>query len=259
MCLSVPRTVLSRVLRAIFGLSLSMTCFAVIVDAAPVILDLSRTHSVEDLRRSGLIITEINGGLHGQAYLFENQEVEILLPAGRRIRQKMVLGIIDTKDGKLTRLKVNGEVMPHDQAVQVMRLFHESFDLPVAPFDAWEARNRGKIRNAEPFSCSANRKSYPIVSLGVDVSMNGLYPWVIGLLISWDGKELWDRNEERAWRELPPPSVAVISLNPPSGLEYDRADAYVRTNFLILCLLVGVGLSLLLVPWLLWRKYRGKS
>jgi len=224
-----PYGVPRLVMRAISGIAILTTCFAIMANAAPVVLDLSRSHSVEDLKRSGLRVKEIAGGLHGQAYSFQNQEVEILLPAGRSFRQKVALGTIDTRDSQLTRLSMYGGVMPHDEAIQVMRMFLESFDLSVTPFDEWEAQNRGKIRNAEPYSASANLRFYPRVSLGLGPSMNGLYPWVIELLISWDWDKQRDWNEERAWRELPPPTVASISLNPPSGQRYERGDAYKET------------------------------
>jgi hypothetical protein len=213
-------------MRTIFRLAMSMTCFAVMASAAPLLLDLSRSHSIETLKRSGIRVNEIAGGLRGQAYLFENLEIEILLPGGRSFKQAVVLGTIDTKDGEITRLYMSGGVMPHDEAIEVMRLFHERFYLPMDSFDAWETRNRGKIRNAEPYSVSTNERFYPRVSLGMDVSMNGLYPWVIGLLISWDWEKQRDWNEERAWREMPPSKDSAISLDPPSGQKHQRREAY---------------------------------
>jgi len=194
--------------------------------AAPVILDLSRSHSVEDLKRSGLRINEIAGGLHGQAYSFQNQEVEIRLPAGRSITQNMVLGTIDTKDGKLSQLSMYGDVMPLEQAIQIAHLFHQSYGLPTAELTAWKNANQNGIRSVNGYSVSPVLKYYPIVSLAIDGSINQLYPWVIRVEIDWGWKEQRDWNEERVWRELPPPVTAAISLNPPSGKKYERRDAF---------------------------------
>ena len=201
-------------------------CLSISAVAAPVVLDLSHSHTVADLKRSGLQVKEIAGGLHGQAYSFQNQEVTILLPGGRSITQNMVLGTIDTKEDSLTELYMYGDVMPHDQAVQVERMFHESFGLPLDRLNLWDARNRDKTRNGEPYSISANLNFYPRVGVGIKSGMNDLYPWIISSSLSWHWDEHRNWNEERSWRELPPPTIAAISLNPPSGVKYDLGDAY---------------------------------
>lgn len=194
--------------------------------AAPVVLDLSRSHMVDDLKKSGLVMKEISGGTGEQDFAFENQEVEIRLPGGRSIQQMVILGIIDSKDDLLTRFSITGDVMPHDQAIQVAKIFHQSFGLETSELDAWYKNNIGKVRNAEPYSISANLKFYPRIGITIRQSMNDLYPWVIGLSISWEWDKQRDWNEERVWSELPPSAIAVISLNPPSGQKYERRDAY---------------------------------
>ena len=201
-------------------------CIGIKATAAPVLLDLSSSHTIEDLNHSGLQITKIGGGLHGQAYSFQNQEVEIRLPAGRSIAQNIVLGTIDTKDSKLTDLMMYGEIMPHDQALQVAQKFLESFGLDLNHLNQWEAKNRGKIRDGEPYSISANLKYYPRIGIGFKPSMNGLYPWVVSLSLSWEWDKQRDWNEERVWREMPAPATGAVSLNPPSGVKYERRDAY---------------------------------
>jgi hypothetical protein len=195
--------------------------------ASPTVLDFSRSHTMEDLRQSGLEISEMYSGVF-ESYSFKNQEVEIRLPAGRSIHHNIELGIIDTKNKQLVRISMTGDVMPHDQAYKVAMLFHKSFGLSQNSLTQWEIVNRGKIRNGEGYSISANLNYYPRISFGIDPSINGLYPWVVNLLISWDWDKQREWNEERAWRELPPPSsqLATISLNPPSGSKYERKEAY---------------------------------
>lgn len=213
-------------MRATFGIAISMTCFAIMANAAPVVLDLSRSHSVEDLKRSGLRVKEIAGGLHGQAYSFENQDIELLLPRGRSVKQTVVLGTIDTKEGYLTDLFMYGNVMPQDQAVKVAHEFIKTFGLSLGPLNKWETQNRDKARNGEPFSVSANLNFYPRIGIGIKPSMNGLYPWVVNLSLSWSWDKQRDWNEDRVWRELPPPAATAISLDPPSGQTYERREAY---------------------------------
>jgi hypothetical protein len=208
---------------------LLIACAGLAANAAPVVVDLSRSHTVDDLKRSGLRITKIAGGLHGQAYSFQNQEVVIRLPAGRSITQNVVLGTIDTKEDELTDLFMYGEVMPHDQALQVATLFHQSFGLPLHQLGNWGAQNKQKIRDGEPYSISANMNFYPRTGIAIKPSMNGLYPWVISFSLSWEWDKQRDWNEERASRELPPPTTASLSLNPPSGQKYERRDAYKET------------------------------
>lgn len=107
-----------------------------------------------------------------------------------------------------------------------METFHRTFDLPLDRFEDWEKENRDKVRNADPYSVSANLKYYPRVTLGVNKSMNGLYPWVIQLSISWDWDKHQDWDEARVWNELSALGNSMISLNPPSGESYERKTAY---------------------------------
>jgi hypothetical protein len=194
--------------------------------ASPVTVDFSRSHTIDDLEQSGLELKRIAGGLKGQAYAFQNQDIRILLPGGRSISQLVVLGTADTENDQLTRISMTGEVMPHDQAFEVARTFHQAFGLKTGELEDWHKRNIGKVRDAEPYSVSANLNFYPRIGISIRQSMNALYPWVIGVSISWDWDKQRDWDEERVWRELPPLSVAAISLNPPSGEAYDRRDAY---------------------------------
>jgi hypothetical protein len=196
--------------------------------ASPAVLDFSRSHTVEDLIKSGLQIKEIAGGADEQDFSFQNQEVEILLPAGRSIHQNVKLGIIDSKDGQMIQMSTTGDIMPHEQAVKVANLFQKSFGISLDSLNQWDAINRNKGWSGDTYGVSPILKYYPIVGLAINSSNNKLYPWVIRFEMQWYWKEQRDWNEERAWRELPPPppQLATISLNAPSGLKYERKDAY---------------------------------
>ena len=222
--------------------------------ASPAVLDLSRSHSVDDLKRSGLDWKEIAGGTGERDFVFENQEVTILLPVGRSICQRVELGIVDTKDGLLTRLSMTGGVMPQNQAFQVAMGFVGGFDLPTSGLLEWDERNRGKQFGADGFSASPGLAYFPTVGISLDSSMNRLYPWVIRFEVEWGWREQRDWNEERAWRELPTPATGQISLNPPSGQTYDRKDAFKET----LGLWLAGAVFLLVVACGILLKLRGK-
>jgi hypothetical protein len=194
--------------------------------ASPVVIDLSRSHSFEDLKRSGLALKEIAGGKGERDFVFENQKVKILLPGGRSIQQQVELGIVDTKDGLLTRLSMTGGVMPQEQAYQVAKSFLQNFNLPKANLEEWNTQNQGRQFGRNSFGASSGWGFYPRVGLAISSSVNKLYPWVVRCEMEWGRREQRDWNEERVWRELPPPKAAAISLDPPSGQTYDRREAY---------------------------------
>lgn len=193
---------------------------------ASFVLDLSHSHTIEDLRKSGLPIREIAGGGDVRSYLFSSQEVEVMLPGGKRISQSVELGVVDTRDGKVLRLFTKGAAMPHEQAVEVARGFHAGFGLPVSALEKWDVQIRAGTRGMEGYSVSPLQGYYPLVSVAFNSSLNGLYPWVICFEADWGWREQVGWDEARAWRELSFSPSAGISLNPPSGLKYDRRDAY---------------------------------
>jgi hypothetical protein len=213
---------------ALFQLFMAL-CVSQLTWASLVVVDFSRSHSVDDLKRSGLALKEIAGGAGERDLVFEKQDVKILLPGGRSIQQRVELGIVDTKDGLLARLSMTGGVMPQEQAFQVAKSFVRSFELPAKKLLEWNERNQNKQFSSDQFSASPSLAFYPIVGLSVDSSMNKLYPWVVRFEIEWGWREQRDWNEERVWRELPQPAVAEISLNPPSGQTYERKDAFKET------------------------------
>ncbi len=233
----------------LFGFLIGLV-FCVSALASPVVIDLSRSHTVDDLKKSGLVMREIGGGTDEHDFTFKNQEVEIRLPGGRSIRQKVKLGIIDTKDGFLNELSMSGDVMPHEQAVLVARSFNLSFGLPDDDLNQWNLHNLGQISDGNPYSISANLRFYPRVGMGIKPSMNALYPWVIRLVISWDWDKQRDWNEDRAWREFPASTNAAISFNPPSGQKYERRDAYKESLAAQAKLEQKLALKNWLKPWL---------
>ncbi len=195
------------------------------LEAETAVLDLSRSHSLEDVRRSGLMFNRYTDYGDRVAYVFEGEkDVVVLLPGGRIISQHIEAAFIKEKDGILTHLDLRGGVMPHDQVRQVVSAFCDSFNLPHEKLESWYQRNLGRQHSVEDLSVSPNLSYYPRVTLGIGPSFNKLYPYRVALLVTWN----WDKHrgwdEERAWREFLAPVIPKVSLNAPSGLKYDRAD-----------------------------------
>ncbi len=198
------------------------------LDAAPAVLDFSRSHTIEDVQRSGLKIKLLTGYKGARlAYVFEEErDVIVLLPGGRKISQKITIAHIDAVDGILTRLSLHGGVMPQDQAYQVAGMFCDSFNLSHDKLEVWYQLNFGKKYDNKPLNIYADDKYYPAVDLELFPSFSTSYPWSIRFHIQWNWTEHRGKDEEQTWRDFPTPTIPEISLNPPSGLKYDRADDF---------------------------------
>lgn len=245
---------------------LALLFAAIGLEAAPAVLDFSRSHTMEDVRRSGLNFKRLSDLGHSVAYVYEeDRDIVVLLPGGRKISQRITIAHLNENEGILTRLELRGGVMPQDQAYQVAGTFCDSFNLSHDKLEGWYQRNLGRQYSVEDLGLSPNAGYYPRVTLGIGPSFNKLYPYRLVLLVTWN----WDRyrgwDEERAWREFFAHGIAEISLNPPSGLKYDRADAH--KPFVAaskphvsntLWTLAGVVLCLLALLWFIIRRFRSK-
>lgn len=206
---------------------LAVLVTAIGLEAAPAVLDFSRSHSMEDVRRSGLRFKRLSDFGHSVAYVYEeDRDIVVLLPGGRKISQRISIAHLKEKDGVLTLLSLHSGVMPQDQAYQVAGTFCDSFNLSHDKLEAWYQLNFGKKYDNEPLNISADDKYYPAVDLELFPSFSTTYPWSIRFHIQWNWTEHRGKDEEQTWRDFPAPAMPEISLNPPSGLKYDRADDF---------------------------------
>ena len=206
---------------------LAVLVTAIGLEAAPAVLDFSRSHTMEDVRRSGLNFKRLSDLGHSVAYVYEeDRDVVVLLPGGRKISQRITIAHLFEKDGVLTHLALHSGVMPQDQAYQVAGTFCDSFNLSRDVLEDWYQLNFGKKYDNEPLNISADDKYYPAVDLELFPSFSTTYPWSIRFHIEWNWSKQRGRTEEQTWREFPTPAIPEISLNPPSGLRYDRADDF---------------------------------
>lgn len=206
---------------------LAVLVTAIGLEAAPAVLDFSRSHTMEDVRRSGLRFKRLSDFGHSVAYVYEeDRDVVVLLPGGRKISQRITIAQINEKDGILTRLDLCGGVMPQDQAYRVAGVFSDSFNLPREKLEIWYQQNLGKQYSVERLGLSPNGSYYPRVTLGIKAGYSKSYPWCITLLVSWNWEKHQGWDEVRASREFSSPAIPEISLNPPSGLKYEIADDF---------------------------------
>ena len=206
---------------------LAVLVTAIGLEAAPAVLDFSRSHSMEDVRRSGLRFKRLSDFGHSVAYVYEeDRDIVVLLPGGRKISQRISIAHLKEKDGVLTLLSLHSGDKPQDQAYQVAGTFCDSFNLSHDKLEAWYQLNFGKKYDNEPLNISADDKYYPAVDLELFPSFSTTYPWSIRFHIEWNWSKQRGRTEEQTWREFPTPAIPEISLNPPSGLRYDRADDF---------------------------------
>ncbi len=206
---------------------LSVLVTAIGLEAAPAVLDFSRSHTMEDVRRSGLNFKRLSDLGHSVAYVYEeDRDVVVLLPGGRKISQRITIAHLFEKDGVLTHLALHSGVMPQDQAYQVAGTFCDSFNLSRDELEDWYRLNLGKKYDTEDLYLGSGKKYYPSVTLKAGPGFSTNYPWIICLLLRWNWTEHRGKDEEQTWREFPTPTIPEISLNPPSGLRYDRADDF---------------------------------
>ena len=206
---------------------LAVLVTAIGLEAAPAVLDFSRSHSMEDVRRSGLRFKRLSDFGHSVAYVYEeDRDIVVLLPGGRKISQRISIAHLKEKDGVLTLLSLHSGVMPQDQAYQVAGTFCDSFNLSHDKLEAWYQLNFGKKYDNKPLNIYADDKYYPAVDLELFPSFSTTYPWSIRFHIEWNWSKQRGRTEEQTWREFPTPTIPEISLNPPSGLKYDLADDF---------------------------------
>jgi hypothetical protein len=214
------------VIRYLIG-SLLLLLSASGLDAAPAVLDFSRSHTIEDVRRSGLNFKRLSDLGHSVAYVYEeDRDIVVLLPGGRKISQRITIAHLKEKDGILTHLALHSGVMPQDQAYQVAGTFCDSFNLSHDELEAWYQLNFGKKYDNKDIYLGSDNSYYPGVTLKAAPSFSTTYPWSIRLLIKWNWNGHRGKDEEYTWLEFPTPAIPEISLNPPSGLKYDLADDF---------------------------------
>jgi hypothetical protein len=196
-------------------------------------MDFRDSHTLENIRgleKMKLFQTSTNVE---KSYYSENFEVSILLPADQKIQTKTQSLKVQAKaDGTLIYVQMLGPIMPLDEAYEAGKRLYSAFSVPHDRLEKWKSIADSEGSSAQTVLGGNYDGMYPPVYINVMHSMNKLYPWTISLSFGWN--QIKDDQRDEAWgREnnpKPPPGLEIVSLEPPSGKTYDRADAWVEAN-----------------------------
>jgi hypothetical protein len=196
-------------------------------------MDFSRSHTLNDivgLELMRLFQTSKNGD---KSYFSTNPEILISLPSGQKIVTKtQSLEVRAKADGTLIYVRILGPIMPLDEVYETSKILYSVFGVPHDRLEKWKSIADSEGSSAQTVLGGNYDGMYPPVYINVMHSMNKLYPWTISLSFGWN--QIKDDQRDEAWgREnnpKPPPGLEIVSLEPPSGKTYDRADAWVEAN-----------------------------
>ena len=171
-------------------------------------------------------------GKSGKIFYAQNATIEVILPGGQKVETSSQALMIDvTPDGTVTVFEISGPIMPLDDAYEAGKKLYSAFGIPTHRLEKWRSEAVAAGHDAESVS-NAQASYYPHVFVKIVDSMNRMYPWTISMSLGWI-----DENPEKhseAWghenNPKPPPGLEIVSLEPPSGKTYDRADAWVEAN-----------------------------
>lgn len=187
-------------------------------------------NNIVGLERMELFQTSENGG---KSYYSKNLETLILLPAGQKLQTKtQSLKVQSDVDGNLQYIQILGPIMPLEDVYQASKSLYSAFSIPHDRLEKWKREAEAAGHDAKSVSAGDHNGIYPSVYIETLDSMNRLYPWTISFSLSWNILSKDKRDE--AWGQennpKPPPGLEVVSLEPPSGKIYGRADAWVEAN-----------------------------
>jgi len=196
-------------------------------------MDFRNSHTLDDivgLELMKLLQTSVSGD---KSYFSENTEMLISLPSGQKIVTKAQSLKVEAKaNGTLIYVRILGPIMPLDEVHEAGKKLYNAFSIPHDRLEKWKSIVDSEGSSAKTMLGGNYDGMYPPVYINVIHSMNKLYPWAISLSFGWN--QLEDDQRDEAWgREnnpKPPRGLEVVSLEPPSGKTYDRADAWVEAN-----------------------------
>lgn len=196
-------------------------------------MDFRDSHRLEDI--AGLESMKLfqNSEEGDKTYLAENVTISISFPSGQKVLTKaQSLKLQAQPDGTLRYIRMVGPIMPLDEVYEAGKKLYSAFSAPLDRIEEWKSQADLEGRSAKTLLGGNYEGIYPPVYINLIHGMNKLYPWAISLSFGWNQLENDQRNE--AWgREnnpKPHPGLEVVSLEPPSGKTYDRADAWVEAN-----------------------------
>lgn len=193
---------------------------------AQVVIDLQKHHTLQQITSAGIRLRPFVGdpGL----FTIEVTDLILKLPGGQEIRSKLQHGSLRAKaDGVLSSLEIHGPILPDDEAYQTALNIHRALGIPSERLEQWKESIPGKGRDAPTFS-HANKHYYPDLFFEMGDSMNPLYPWYMIIELGWN--TLPGDHRDESWgvanNPKPPPGLERLSLDSPTGKNYNRNEAY---------------------------------
>lgn len=197
-----------------------------------VLMDFSGSHRLENIKGLNLFNMHQKSDDGEESYHAENIEVSISLPGGQNITTDTQSVKIQARaDGAIHYIELLGPIMPQDEAYNAGKKLYTAFSIPYDRLEKWKM-DVESVGVAAKTVANAQGMYYPHIFIEIRHSMNRLYPWTILMSLGWI-----DENEERhneSWghenNPKPPPGLETVSLEPPSGRTYSRADAWEEAN-----------------------------
>lgn len=195
------------------------------------VIDLSKDHSIERVKESGAEYKVFESRI--KFIRITKQDLIIRLPGGRSYSMRVDRSRYSYDDeGIITSASFYTEVMPTEEAAELMRIFKRSFSYSTTDVDRWLADvDAGK--DSFPFKFkdmgygTAIGENYPKIQFLSKSSANPIYKWNFALNLEWhdrDYPEGWNETQAAIQNPKPPAGYEVVSLNPPSGRFYSRKE-----------------------------------
>jgi len=194
------------------------------------VIDLSESHQKEAVTESGVEFTFTDPWISPE----EGEDIRLVFPGGREIEFRVNRGDFRIQeDGEMSYASLYSELMPAEEAAEVMRSFMHSIGQSTEDVDRWMKEvDRGKHYQRlafDPLSAGTGWNHYPAISLRVKSNLAPVYEWELSFYVQWTPDffpEGWDEDKAAIHNPKPPEGYERISLDPPSGQFYSRKEAF---------------------------------
>lgn len=209
-----------------------LSCALKCVGQIPLI-DFSEDNSVERIIESGIEYTIFEG--RNRFIRIEDQDVKIRFPGGRAYELRVDRGSFDLNDqNRIVSSRLITELMPTQEAGELMRIFKRSFAARTSDVDRWfsdvqEEKHKQPLKFDNMGYGTGIGEHYPKIQLISKRSQNPTYEWNFVLNLEWhsgDYPEGWNEEKAAVHNPKPPSGYEVVSLNPPSGRFYSRKEGF---------------------------------
>jgi hypothetical protein len=191
-------------------------------------IDFKHSHDIQTILSSGIKLIEFSGDPGFLYHKGNNSVLLFRLPGGQEIQSNVESAYIHVlPDGKLSSFSFHSQILPIDEAYQIVHDLHNALNISPERLDQWLSENKTETKRTKTFS-NGQRNYFPGVYIEILSSMNRLYPWYINVEFSWKNEK--NDNRDEIWGATnnfrAPEGFRRILIDSPSGKIYDRKDAY---------------------------------